>query len=304
MSLPVPIILNALAGVSVQANDDMCQRLHALFQSMGLHPCIALARSGGEISSLAQRAVQARSHVVVAAGGDGTLNAVASALVGTDVALGVLPLGTLNHFAKDLRIPLDLKSAVHTIHEGCTVHVDVGEVNGHVFLNNSSLGLYPRLVRHRKKQQEQLGRGKWPAFLWAAFTILRRYPFLHVRLHLEEKELVRRTPFVFIGNNEYQLDLFNIGARVCLDAGALSLYVTHRTGRLGLLTLALRALIGRLHNTKDFDRWCVKELRIETRPTRLLVATDGEVSVMETPLQYRIRPGALRVIVPKVLQPA
>jgi diacylglycerol kinase family enzyme len=132
--------------------------------------------------------------------------------------------------------------------------------------------------------------------------MVRRYPFLHVRLCLEEGELLRRTPFVFIGNNAYQLDLFNIGARVCLDAGALSLYVAHRTGRLGLLVLALRALLGRLHSTKDFDTLCVKAVSIETRSTRLLVATDGEVSVMETPLHYRIRPRALRVIVPQLSQ--
>jgi diacylglycerol kinase family enzyme len=171
-----------------------------------------------------------------------------------------------------------------------------------VFLNNSSLGLYPRMVRHRKKQQERLGRGKWPAFLWASLMMLRRYPFLHVRLCWEGEELVRQTPFVFIGNNAYQLDLFNIGARLCLDDGALSLYVVHRTGRLGLLHLALRALIGRLRSTKDFDTLCIKEVSVETRSPRLLVATDGEVRVMETPLYYQIRPGALRVIVPQVEQ--
>jgi diacylglycerol kinase family enzyme len=295
----VSVILNAFAGVPATATDDLGQRLRDLFQQQGIAPCIALARSGSEVKALAQRAVQARCQTVVAGGGDGTLNAVASALVGTEVALGVLPLGTLNHFAKDLCIPLDLAGAVHTIRAGWTRRVDVGEVNGHLFLNNSSLGLYPRIVRHRTKQQERLGRGKWPAFLWAALTLCRRYPFLEVRLCLEGKDLVRRTPFVFIGNNVYQLDLFNLGARACLDAGTFSLYVVHRTGRLGLLLLAVRALFGRLHNTKDFDHWCIPEVRIDTRGTRLLVATDGEVRVMETPLHYRMRPGALRVIVPQ-----
>jgi diacylglycerol kinase family enzyme len=302
MLLPVYAILNALAGAPATDNDALCQRLRDLCHQQGIKPCISLASSGSEVRELAQRAVQERYQIVVAGGGDGTINAVASALVDTDVALGVLPLGTLNHFAKDVHIPLDLESAVHTLREGYPVQVDVGEVNGHVFLNNSSLGLYPRMVRHRKKQQERLGRGKWPAFLWAALTMVRRYPFLQVRLGLEGEELVRQTPFVFIGNNAYQLDLFNIGARTCLDAGALSLYVVHRTGRLGLLILALRALLGRLQSTKDFDTLCVKEVNVETRSNRLLVATDGEVSVMETPLYYRIRPGALRVIVPQVLQ--
>jgi diacylglycerol kinase family enzyme len=299
MLLPMYVILNASAGAPAQANDAMCQRLRDLFQQKGIHPSIALAHDGSEVSRLARQAAQERYQTVIAGGGDGTINAVASALVGTEVALGVLPLGTLNHFAKDLRIPLDLESAVHTLSESYTVQVDVGEINGHVFLNNSSLGLYPRMVRHRKRQQERLGRGKWPAFLWAALLMVRRYPFLQVRLCLEGEERVRQTPFVFIGNNVYQLDLFNLGARACLDAGAFSLYVVHRTGRLGLLLLAVRALFGRLHNAKDFDHWCVQEVRIETRATRLLVATDGEVRVMETPLHYRMRPGALRVIVPQ-----
>jgi diacylglycerol kinase family enzyme len=155
-------------------------------------------------------------------------------------------------------------------------------------------------VRHREKQQERLGRGKWPAFFWAALTVLRRYPFLTVRLSTDKEEMVRSTPFIFVGNNEYEMESFNIGGRACMDKGELSLYVAHRTGRLGLLRLALRALFGRLRDAQDFDAMCTKEIRIEThRPKRLRVATDGEVTIMTTPLHYRARAGALRVLVPK-----
>jgi diacylglycerol kinase family enzyme len=178
----------------------------------------------------------------------------------------------------------------------------VGEVNGRVFLNNSSLGLYPTIVRQREKQQERLGRGKWPAFVWATLTVLKRYPFLNVRLSTDDQRLIRHTPFVFIGNNEYQMESFNVGARSCIDKGELSLYVAHRTGRLGLLRLAWRALFGGLRDEQDFDALCTKEIFIETRrPKRLRVATDGEVTVMTTPLHYRVRPGALRVLVPKAV---
>jgi diacylglycerol kinase family enzyme len=298
MTASVHIILNAQAGTNAPAIGDISQRLADLFKPHGINPCISMAQNGTEIRELACRAVHGGSRIVVAGGGDGTINTVAAALVGTDVACGVLPLGTLNHFAKDLRIPLDLEGAVHTILAGHTVRVDVGEVNGHVFLNNSSLGLYPRIVRHRQKQQERLGRGKWPAFLWATLLLLRRYPLLLLRLRLDSAEIIRRTPFVFIGNNEYQLELFNIGARACLDAGYLSLYMAPRVGRLGLLILALRGLSGRLRSRRDFETLCVQEAMIETRRPRLLVATDGEVRVLKTPLHYRIRPGALRVLVP------
>jgi diacylglycerol kinase family enzyme len=258
-----------------------------------------VAGSGAEMTAAARAALAEGRAIVVAGGGDGTINAVAAVLVGTGVAFGVLPLGTLNHFAKDIGIPLDLDGAVATIASGVRRNVDVGEVNGQIFLNNSSLGLYPDIVRDREKQQHRLGRGKWLAALWATVGALRRYPFLSVRLRLDDgQDQARRTPFVFIGNNEYIMHGFSIGARSRLDTGKLSLYVAQRPGRLGLLRLAWRALWGRLAQERDFDVLSAELLEIDTRHKRLRVATDGEVTVMVTPLRYSIRPGALNVIVP------
>ena len=292
------IILNDSSGTGDK--ETARQRLADIFKEARLDARISLARSGEEIIELARSAVREGCRPVVAGGGDGTINAVASVIIGTDNTLGVLPLGTLNHFAKDLHIPLDLDAAARVILDGHEARVDVGEVEGRIFLNNSSLGLYPSIVRHREKQQERLGRGKWPAFFWATLTMLKRYPFLNVRLSTDDQRLVRSTPFVFVGNNEYEMESFDIGARSCLDAGHLSLYVAHRTGRLGLLRLAWRALFGGLRDAEDFDALCTTEVFIQTRrPKRLRVATDGEVTIMTTPLHYRVRPGALRVIVPE-----
>lgn len=238
------------------------------------------------------------STIVVAGGGDGTVNAVASVLVDSGKPFGVLPLGTLNHFAKDLGIPLVLDDAIRNIAQGKARRVDVGEVNERIFLNNSSLGLYPDIVRDRERQQRRLGRGKWPAACWATLAAVRRYPFLHVRLKLEQAEHARLTPFVFIGNNEYTMQGFCIGERARLDRGTLSLYVAQRPGRLGLVRLAWRALLGKLAQERDFDVVLAASMEIETHHKRLRVATDGEVTVMLTPLRYRIRPGALTVIAP------
>ena len=300
MANPIAVILNISAG----ADDKkaVADNLTAIFRSGGLDAQVTLTSSGAEIIEAARHAVRQKPCALVAGGGDGTVNTVASILVGSNIAFGVLPLGTLNHFAKDLSIPLELEAATHNIIAGHAIQIDVGEVNGRIFLNNSSLGLYPTMVIHREKQQEQLGRRKWPAFVWAMLTMLRRYPFMNVRLSTNDQELIRRTPFVFIGNNEYQMDGFNIGGRGCLDAGQLSLYVAHRTGRLGMLRLALRALFGRLREAKDFDALCTKSISIETHRRRLHVAIDGEVTLMDTPLHYRVRPGALRVIVPQNLE--
>jgi YegS/Rv2252/BmrU family lipid kinase len=292
------VIINATSGADDKAQAR--EQLADTFASSNVEAHISLAKSGDEIIELARRAVRENCQPIIAGGGDGTINAVASVLVDTNRTLGVLPLGTLNHFAKDLNVPLDLEAAARVCLEGREANVDVGEVNGRIFLNNSSLGLYPSIVRHREKQQQQLGRGKWPAFIWATLTMLKRYPFLSVRLSTDEERMIRHTPFVFVGNNEYEMESFSIGARSCIDAGHLSLYVAHRTGRLGLLRLAWRALFGGLRDEEDFNAMCTKEIWIETRhPKRLRVATDGEVTTMTTPLHYRVRPGALRVLVPK-----
>ena len=136
------------------------------------------------------------------------------------------------------------------------------------------------------------------AFLWAIIQAFRRYPFLDVRLRVNGEFVDRTTPFVFIGNNEYAMDGFNIGLRDRLDKGVLSIYITHRTSRLKLISLALRAVFGRLRDDKDFLALSATEVKILTAHKRLQVAFDGEVDLMKTPLHYRVRPGALRVIVP------
>jgi len=292
----VEVIINARSGTSNK--EGVSERLAELFQQNGIEARISLAENGESLAELARRAAHSDAATIVAGGGDGTINAVASTLIDTEKTLGVLPLGTLNHFAKDLKIPLDLEGAARTIIANHAVQVDVGEVNGQIFLNNSSLGLYPSLV-HQREQRQRLGYGKWPAFIWAAFSVMRRYPFLNVRLNADGREFSGRTPFVFVGNNKYEMESFNIGTRTRLDAGQLSLYFSHRTRRLGLVRLAFRALLGRVERAEEFVAMSTTEVSIETRRSHIRVATDGEVTIMRPPLRYRVRPGALRVIVPE-----
>ena len=292
----VKIIISAGAGPG--DNTKATERLADIFKDQ-IDIDISLARSGAEVIELARKAAREPYQIIVAAGGDGTVNSVAAAVIDSDKILGVLPLGTLNHFARDLGIPSDLEQAVRTIIAGHTIEVDAAEVNNRIFVNNSSLGLYPMIVREREKRQ-RLGFGKWPAFVWATIQALRRNPFLDVRLRVNGELLDRTTPFVFVGNNEYAMDLFNIGLRNRLDRGELSIYITHGTSRLKLIGLALRAVVGRLRNDKDFLALRSDEVKIQTARKRVRVAFDGEIEVMEAPLQYRIRSRALRVIVPKM----
>ena len=289
------VILNAASGPG--SNDaTLADRIAALFEAAGADASVVLAHGGAELSTRIDEAIARRPDVIVAGGGDGTVSSLAAALADGTIALGVLPLGTLNHFAKDLGLPLELEAAVERVARGAIERVDIGEVNGRVFINNSSLGLYPAIVRDRELQRKRLGRGKWPALAWASLSALRRFPFLSARLSVDGVERRLRTPFVFIGNNEYLMEGFAIGERGRLDDGRLSVYVVQRASRASLLLLALRALVGRLKQARDFEAMLAGEIVVESRHRRLRVATDGEITLMAPPLRYRIRPKALLVV--------
>ncbi|MBA2672266.1 diacylglycerol kinase family protein [Ramlibacter sp.] len=292
----VTVLVNAKAG---QGNAPNLQRqIEDGCRARGLDAQLVAFDDGGQIAPAVQDALRAGTRTVVAGGGDGTVSAVAAALAGTDATLGVLPLGTLNHFAKDLKIPLELEGALDVLQGGSTMAVDVGEVNGRVFINNSSLGLYPEMVLDRDQQRSRLGRGKWPALAAAALHVLRRYPVMPLEVDLGDRTLRRRSPFVFIGNNNYAMEGFEIGSRASLADGRLSLYLSQHSGRFGLFALALRALFRRLRQAGDFDMLSVRGLVISTTRKTVRVSADGEVFSMRTPLRYSIRPLALRVRVP------
>ena len=295
MDARVPIIVNASSGS--QRSSEFSVDLLSRFNAAGVKADLRLIKPGNLAAEL-QRVISAKPAKLVVGGGDGTLSAAASTLVGANVALGVLPLGTLNHFAKDLHIPLDLEGAIQTIARGYTVKVDMGSVNDRHFINNSSLGLYPEVVADREAMRQRLGQTKWRAFAAAAVTVFRRYPWLHVRIDIDGTEWARRTPFVFVGNNRYEMEGFGIGQRTHLDEGVVSLYVANGTGRVGLLRLAVRALFNRLRQANDFDMTTAAAFQVETHHERLRVANDGELLWIDTPLQYRVLPAAISVIVP------
>jgi len=294
-SAVITCILNGKAG-SNQARHARDQ-IADLFARHGAQVRILLAQKGSEIPNLARRAMAEGSQPVVAAGGDGTVSTVAAALAGTETALGILPLGTLNHFAKDCKIPLELDAAIANLFTGGLARVDVGEVNGHIFVNNSSLGLYPAIVREREKRQRQ-GVTKWVAFTLALVSILWRYAPLHVWLGVDSlPESAPPTPFVFIGNNRYEIVGSRMGARSRLDGGKLWVCRVPHAGAVTLLRLAMKALLGRVPRG-GFESYEGQECWVRAKARRLRVAADGEVISLETPLHYRSLPGALGVIVP------
>ncbi len=296
--MKVAVILNASAGSNAGADDPTgVARVSQAFERAGLEANVE-APSKDAFLDVVRKAIAGNADIVAIGGGDGTLGSGAQALLGSAKPLGVLPLGTLNHFARDAGIPLDLGLAIETIRNGHVIEVDVGEVNGRIFLNNSSIGLYPTAVAEREELRHQSGGGKWLAMFSASANVFRRFPLLHVALHAEGQMVALTTPFVFVGNNRYEMSLLTLGTRASLQGGKLSVYVPRDGGRTGLLRLALRALIGRLDQERDFHSATLRELEIRTRRSSLRVSFDGEVTRMTSPIRYIIRPRALRVLVP------
>src|SRR5581483_1183188 len=226
---PIAIVLNTSATNATRHN--LCSEIEKRFASRNITARLLITRTAAELPQLAANAASQAVEAVIAAGGDGTVSTIAGSLAHGSIPLGILPLGNLNHFAKDLRIPLDLESAIDTITAGKTTPVDIASVNGIHFVNNSSLGLYPMIVRYREMQQRR-GLRKWQAFVRAVLIAFRRYPFFQVQVTMNGQTLVRATPFAFVGNNMYQVEGLRIGSRSSLTGGLLCLYIVHGLGRL------------------------------------------------------------------------
>jgi diacylglycerol kinase family enzyme len=293
------VLVNDSAGLA--SSGEVTEELvREALRAAGVDAAVEIV-AGERLEARARAALSAGADAVVAGGGDGTISTVADVLAGSDTPLGVLPLGTLNHFARHLGIPVDLEAAARTIGAGHVRVLDVGEVNGHVFVNNSLLGFYPPVVQERDRQRRRQGRGKWVAAVSALVKVLPRVPALDLALEVEGRRLHRTTRFVFIGNSEYEMSLFAPGERHGLDSGELYLYIVRHESRLTLARLALLALVRDATRSDAFESWCVPTFTIEERdrPSRKIpVFLDGEVFRLQPPLVYRSRPRELRVLAP------
>jgi YegS/Rv2252/BmrU family lipid kinase len=290
----VSVIINEQSGAAPR--QDKSIQIQEAFAAAGVQVRLERVRHGGDVAARARQAAT-RGDTLVAAGGDGTVGTVAGVAVERQALFGALPIGTLNHFARDLGIPRDLSQAVHTILTGRVRQVDVGEVNGRIFVNNSSIGIYPRMVWEREKEVRR-GRRKKTAFAIAMLRVWRAYRTLVVRLTIDGTGHDVRTPFIFVGNNEYVAEGFNLGSRKRLDTGRLSVFVAPDLGRFEILTLPLKAMAGRLETDAHFANFTAANVSVELRRPRVSVATDGELTIMTPPLHFSIRSSALRLLVP------
>ena len=293
----VPVLLNR-GGGAVARDPEIAERVAEALKAAGVDADVELVK-GGDCAVRCRAIAERGDALLIVGGGDGTIGSAAAALVGTETKLGILPLGTLNHFARDLGLPTDLDEAAKVIASGKERRVDVAEMNDRIFINNSAIGLYPLMVVDRDLQQRRLGRSKRLAMLVASLRTLWRFGHRRLTLTINEERKARvDTPLLFVGNNDYRIDIGAPGQRESLDSGELSVMVMRKKTRRGMIAASIRALFNRSHRDDMVRIDGVERLRVASQRRQLVVSLDGEVVRAEPPLDYRIRRQELRVIAP------
>jgi diacylglycerol kinase family enzyme len=287
------LLVNAGAGRAKKGSE-----LETLLTSAGQQNNLRvhLLQPHDNIPQIVKKAIKQGANAIGAAGGDGTINSIASALVDTKVPLVVIPFGTLNHFARDIGVPTQFVQAMELFESGESLTIDVGEVNGHYFLNNSSVGIYSRLVKEREKHEKRLG--KWLAFLVAARQVLRYPRLVHIKLDIEGQSQDLKVGLIFFSNNRADMSPLVAGHRPRLDGQILDTYVVKASTPFEFFRVASNFLRNRLEESPLVTRTEACEATVYTANHRLRVAFDGEVQVLTSPLHYRIHPAALVVKVP------
>ncbi len=291
------VILNAASGR--RKEDDAEDRLSALFGAEAHRVKILKVPNGGALPAAIARAVEDESRVLVAAGGDGTIAAVAEAAATHGRTLGILPMGTFNFVARGFGIPEEPAEAARLLLTGRAQPVPVGEVNGKVFLNNASLGLYPAILREREGVYRRWGRSRLAAHWSVARTVLGLARSLHLRVVVDGRTLRTRTPLVFVARSAFQLDRYGLDGAEAVRAGRFALFLAPDAPPARLMLIALRLVAGGIRPGRDLGLVECDEIDVETRADDMLVAHDGERSRLPTPLRFRIRQDALRVILPE-----
>ncbi|MCM5678127.1 diacylglycerol kinase [Schlegelella sp. S2-27] len=240
---------------------------------------------------------------VVAAGGDGTINTVAHAVLDTELPFGVLPHGTFNYFSRTHGIPTDVEGAARTLVTGTPRPVQVGRLNERLFLVNASLGLYPRLLEEREAYKRRYGRTRWVALCSGLLTLLREHWQVLLRVEHEGEPRLLKTSTLFVGNNALQLAQIGIDDAPVVAQGQLVALSVKTGGRWAMLGLLLRGAVGRLGSADQVASFAFRHLEVEpvlrrARPVKMKVSVDGETQWMSTPLVFGVEPKPLWLIVP------
>lgn len=290
------VLINSEAGSAEKASI-----VSGAFEEAGIEAQLKIIRPG-RLNEELSRIVRSDAEAVCVGGGDGTIRAAAGFLYKTNIALGVLPFGTLNHFAQDLGIPMDPLEAVRSLIRGTAKFVDIGSVNGHIFVNNASIGIYPEAVRKRADYQLKLGISKYFAMTIALAGILWDLPAHRLGIRGEDVREQIETPFLMVGNNRYRPEFLSVAQRDSLSEGLFSVWYAQKASRPVLFLSALKALLGRVDEAPSLQTIDTAELIVESHRSRMRTALDGEVLMIKPALHFRILPKSLKIIAPGFVQ--
>jgi diacylglycerol kinase family enzyme len=298
---PIVVVINA--GSGAQGEDERLTTLRRVFDEAGRRHEIHPIEHAASITRIAEAAVARAVEIggiVAAAGGDGTLNAVAQVAVEAGCVFGAIPQGTFNYFGRAHGIPQDSERAARALLRASVTPVQVGQVNGRIFLVNASLGLYPELLEDRETYKRRFGRARWVALLSGLATMLRRHRQLELDIQMADHVKHLRTPTLFVGNNMLQFERLGLDAAVdALERGQLAAVAMNPIGTAAMLGLALRGAIGRLGEAGNFTRLIFRRLTVHPRGhPRIKVATDGEIHWLRAPLVFEVAPRPLQLLVP------
>ncbi|NMG66553.1 diacylglycerol kinase [Azoarcus indigens] len=300
---PLHLIANRASGSGEgpRLEELAAERCRELGRELVVH--VPDSPSGlAQAAERARRAAQADGGVVIAAGGDGTVRTVAQVLAGSEVPMAVVPIGTFNFFARNYRIPEDMEGALEVALHGQPQAVNLGQVNGHVFLVNASFGLYAKAIAERERSTSRFGRNRAVVIASTVISMLRGHPVMDVELEIAGVSQRVRTPMVFVGNNALQLKDVSLDVARCMGDGQLAVVVLRPVSWWGMLKLTLNGLLRMLSQEQSLESFCAHRLLIRRRRGRVRVALDGELLRLETPLEFRSWDDALSLMSPPLAE--
>ncbi|WP_121974448.1 diacylglycerol/lipid kinase family protein [Acinetobacter stercoris] len=300
---PLSIIYNEKSGFHASDKDDVYEKILTIFTTHDFEIQVFEINSEPSFDMLMEKIFDrhrksADRGVIVAAGGDGTLNAVASKLLNQDIPMGILPLGTFNYVARVLNIPLDIAEAAKVIATGEARASHVAKINQHIYLNNASLGLYPLFIKKREKFNQRFGRLLINAYTSGLDVLLRENKQLKLEVEVDGQNYPVKTPLVFFGNNQLQLKEMNL--KIAKDAadGHVAGVVIAKGDKITLFRMLFQLIRGNIEKVPDVYSFSADLVRVYSKKSKLTVAVDGEIFEIDTPLNISVEKNALRIMVP------
>jgi diacylglycerol kinase family enzyme len=297
------LIVNAASGKDDK--NSAVETIERVLTEAGRDHEIALITDSTRIADTIRDTIQrakAANGAVIVAGGDGTINAVAQAVLGSGCAFGALPQGTFNYFGRWHGIPLEIEAATRALLTAELRPVQVGFVDDRIFLVNASVGLYPQLLEDREAFKQRYGRSRITALASGIMTLIRReHRPLHITLERNGERQTVPALTLFVGNNPLQMQQVGIPLDRAVESGQLAAVRLRPVGTMELLWLTVRGMLGRLGDAANVATFSFRRMTVTPSAAhnhRTKVAIDGEITWLRAPLEFRVADEPLYALLP------